>query len=261
MTDSQKKINLRRKFIEHYLQTTKPISVVCRRFDISRSTFYRWYNRYKRLGSEGLKDIPQTPKSFGNQRITEADVKRILELRKSHKWGPQRISPHFLREYGRSISKSTLWRILKKYHVKPIIRYRRKRTYTRYSKSLPGDRVQIDVTKVAPGKYQFTAIDDCTRLRVLRIYPRKTAQYAIQFLWEMLDDFGFPIRTIQTDWGAEFFNDAFQEELMEHYIKFRPIKPRSPHLNGKVEPSHQSDKVEFYATMDKDDPRFLEKGH
>jgi len=143
--------------------------------------------------------------------------------------------------------------------VKPIMRYRKKRVYIRYSKSLPGDRVQIDLTKVAPGKYQFTAIDDCTRLRVLRIYPRKSAQYAIQFLGEMLDDFGFPIRVIQTDWGTEFFNDAFQEELIEHYIKFRPIKPRSPHLNGKVERSHQSDKAEFYVTMDINDPRFSEK--
>jgi hypothetical protein len=69
------------------------------------------------------------------------------------------------------------------------MRYRRKSAYSRYSKPLPGGQVQIDVTKVAPGKYQFTVIDDYARLRVLRIYPRKTAQYAIQFLGEMLDDF------------------------------------------------------------------------
>ena len=115
------------------------------------------------------------------------------------------------------------------------MRYRRKRDFNRYTKSLPGDRVQIDVKKVASGKYQFTATRDCTKLRVLRIYPRKTAKIAVKFIGEMLDDFGFPVRVVQTDWGIEFFNDAFQEELMEHYIKFRPIKPRSPHLNGKVE--------------------------
>jgi len=42
----------------------------------------------------------------------------------------------------------------------------------------------------------------------------------------MINDFGFSVCIVQTDWGTEFFNDAFQEELMEHYIKFRPIKPR-----------------------------------
>lgn len=55
---------------------------------------------------------------------------------------------------------------------------------------------------------------------------------------------------IQTDWGTEFFADAFQSELMEHFIKFRPIKPRSPHLNGKVERSQKTDKMEFYKTID-----------
>ena len=30
--------------------------------------------------------------------------------------------------------------------------------------------------------YQFTAIDDCTRLRVLRIYPQLNQKTAIQFV-------------------------------------------------------------------------------
>ena len=46
------------------------------------------------------------------------------------------------------------------------------------SRPLPGHRVQLDVKFIAPlagsrrKHYQFTAIDDCTRLRVLRIYDR-----------------------------------------------------------------------------------------
>lgn len=43
----------------------------------------------------------------------------------------------------------------------------------------------------------------------------------------------------------------FQEELCVHYIKYRPIKPRSPHLNGKVERSQLTDKSEFYSTIPK----------
>ncbi len=88
MTNPQKKINPGRKFNEYYLKTKKPVSIVCRRFDISRSTFYRWYNRYKQLGFEGLIDIPQIPKSFGNQRITQPEENLILELRKRHRLGP-----------------------------------------------------------------------------------------------------------------------------------------------------------------------------
>jgi hypothetical protein len=36
---------------------------------------------------------------------------------------------------------------------------------------------------------------------------------------------------------------------MVHFIKFRPIKPRSPHLNGKVERSQKTDKAEFYSHL------------
>jgi transposase InsO family protein len=53
--------------------------------------------------------------------------------------------------------------------------------------------------------------------------------------------------------GTEFFNYEFQEALAVNFIKFRPIKPRSPHLNGKVERSQQTDKEEFYALLDKKD--------
>jgi len=41
---------------------------------------------------------------------------------------------------------------------------------------------------------------------------------------------------------------------MEYHIKYRPIRPRSPHLNGKVERSQRTDWDEFYSTVDLDSP-------
>ena len=60
----------------------------------------------------------------------------------------------------------------------------------------------------------------------------------------------FPIQRIQTDRGLEFFAEAVQRRLMEWGIKFRPTKPRSPHLNGKVERTQRADLEEFWATAD-----------
>ena len=37
-------------------------------------------------------------------------------------------------------------------------------------------------------------------------------------------------------------------------IKFRPVKPGSPHLNGKFERSQWTDLEEFYATVSLDSP-------
>ena len=40
---------------------------------------------------------------------------------------------------------------------------------------------------------------------------------------------------------------------MNRAIKFRPIPPRSPHLNGKVERSQLTDLLEFWARIDPKD--------
>ncbi|MBL0941453.1 MAG: transposase family protein [Alphaproteobacteria bacterium] len=64
----------------------------------------------------------------------------------------------------------------------------------------------------------------------------------------MVEQFPFPIQRIQSDRGREFFAYKVQEKLMAYSIKFRPIKPASPHHNGKVERSQKTDLEEFYPT-------------
>jgi hypothetical protein len=89
-------------------------------------------------------------------------------------------------------SPSGIWRILKRLDMSRLPASPRYKRYTdrwkRYEKPLHGHRVQVDVRFVAPLKgsrkkhYQFTAIDDCTRIRVLRIYDRVNQQNAIHRL-------------------------------------------------------------------------------
>jgi putative transposase len=69
---------------------------------------------------------------------------------------------------------------------------------------------------------------------VISIYPRRSFNYTIKFHDEVIEEMPFPIRRIQTDRGKEFFAIIVQENMMDYCIKFHPIKPRSPHLNGKV---------------------------
>ena len=63
--------------------------------------------------------------------------------------------------------------------------------------------------------YQFTAIDDCTRIRVLRIYDRNNQKTAIQFLDYLLEKLPFGVEVIQTDiqaggrvWGPRVVRPA-----------------------------------------------------
>jgi hypothetical protein len=104
---------------------------------------------------------------------------------------------------------------------------------------LPGHRVQLDVKFIAPlagsrRKHdQFTAIDDCTRLRVLRIYPKLNQRTAIQFADYVLERLPFRVEVIQTDNGGEF-QSLFHYHLLDKGVGHDYIKPRTPRLNGKV---------------------------
>jgi len=139
---------------------------------------------------------------------------------------------------------------------------RRPKKPKRYNRPIPGDRVQLDTCKIGKKLYQFTAIDDCTRLRVLGLYNARDSdsKNAIHFLRErMLVEFPFPIQRVQTDRGCEFVALNFQDALREQHIKFRPNRPAAPHLNGKVERSQRTDRMEFWSTVDcKADPTVLE---
>ena len=55
----------------------------------------------------------------------------------------------------------------------------------------------------------------------------------------------FSIQRVQTDRGAEFFAEEVQRRLMGEAIRFRPIPPRAPHLNGKVERAQRTILEEF----------------
>ena len=250
----QRKLRAREAWIKIYQQLGS-VTKAARKCGIPRSTLYRWISRYQDQGMTGLKDRSQRPKRLSRLKITASLEKLILKIRLEKKWGPQRISIFLLREKSLELSAPTIWRLLNRHQVKPLKRYRGKREPQRYSRPIPGDRIQIDVTKIKRGVYQFTAIDDCTRLKVLRLFPNKRSQSAVEFLGAVLEDLPFPVQRIQTDCGTEFFNDEFQEELACHFIKYRPNRPRAPHLNGKVERGQKTDKEEFYSTLNLKNPQ------
>ena len=189
---------------------------------------------------------------FLNQRSRTLTPRRYLGLRNGRRLGPKSIQSELRRLHQTSFSTATIWRILARHGVSASVRPRRKpKVPKRYNRPIPGDRVQIDNCKIEKKLYQFTAIDDCTRLRVLRLYDARNGANAAAFVEQIQAAFPFPIQRIQSDRGPEFISDSFQKVLRAKHIKFRPIRARSPHLNGKVERSQQTDRNEFWATVEK----------
>ena len=117
----------------------------------------------------------------------------------------------------------------------------------------------MDTCKIASGLYQYTAIDDCSRYKVLGVFRRATARNTLAFLERVVEEMPFPVQRIQTDRGREFFAEVVQRRLMDWAIKFRPIRPRSPHLNGKVERTQRADREEFWDLIEAKDPQMENK--
>jgi transposase InsO family protein len=120
----------------------------------------------------------------------------------------------------------------------------------RHNRPVPGDWVQMATGKIRPGLYQFTAIDDCSRLLVAGLARRRSAAATLAFLDRVLAAMPFAIQRIQTDRGAEFCAERVQRRLLAEAIRFRPVRPRSPHLNGKVERVQRTLLEEFRAVTD-----------
>ena len=177
--------------IRHALEVTKNVAKTCRYYGISRAAFYRWYERYQKDGEAGLRDKSRRP--FRSPRATQPEIiAKIVYLRETYHFGPWKIQMYLKRYHNITISKSGVWRILKRLMLNKLPynqRYKKhENRWKRYEKPMPGHRIQIDVKFLErikdSGKryYQFTAIDDCTRLRVMKIFDRNNQKNAIQFL-------------------------------------------------------------------------------
>lgn len=248
-TDSENVLRARLHWVQIY-ERTRDAGLTCRRCGISRPTLRKWWQRYSVHGQEGLRSHSRRRHNLPPRKVTAHWEKEILRMRRKRRLGPRRIQSELRRNGKFSLSTATIWKVLHHHQVASLRRPYRPMQPVRYSRPVPGERVQMDTCKIGPNLIQFTAIDDCTRIRVLGIYPARTVENAVLFFQErVLEEFPFPIQRIQTDRGAEFFGTAFQLALREHQIKFRPNRPRAPHLNGKVERSQQTDKVEFWPTV------------
>ena len=232
---------------------------------MARSLFYLWRDAYRELGEAGLKRKRPIPKSHPRRTPPEIEEK-VLYLRRQYHLGAIRIMWYMERYHAIKLSESTVTRILRRNGLRRLPqRSGRRAVHTRrYNKQVPGHHIQIDVKfltfKGNNGaklkRYQYTAIDDATRVRALQIYDRHTQKNAIHFVNHVIEKFPFRIQQIRTDRGHEF-QAQFHWHVEDLGIRHVYIKARTPQLNGKVERSHRSDQNEFYQLLSYKDDRDL----
>jgi transposase InsO family protein len=236
------------------------------------SNVKRWCRKYdSAIGWKSLRDKSHRPLSPHPEQHTPEEESLIRKAfkEKFFRYGWIEVYNYLLDELGYTRTFSGMRYAAKRMGLagetlkkKPSRKHDRKFP----EKLKPGESVQIDV-KFVPYNclkgaakrdekrlYQWTAIDECTRLRFVYGYDEHTPENSCDFFRRLQAAFPFPIQCVQTDNGTEFtyrFLEGeklcpFEEMLGTLGIAHKLIPPRTPWHNGKVERSHRTDQRYFY---------------
>ena len=243
------------------------VSRASRKYNKSRSYIYFWKKRFDGT-LESLACESRRPHHHPNQH-TKEELTLIRNLhRRNPKIGVVELWAR-LRKRGYTRCVESLWRVLRREGMaekeQPKKKYRPK-PYEQMQ--YPGQRIQIDV-KVVPRYciadpqlklYQYTAIDEYSRYRILGAYSEQSTYSSADFLRKVVAAFarkGVKVECVQTDNGFEFTNrfsnskrnlpTLFERTASELGVFHKLIRPYTPRHNGKVERSHREDQKRFYS--------------
>jgi transposase InsO family protein len=234
------------------------------RYHRSRQAIYEWKAKYDGHW-KSLVDKSHRPHSHPNQH-TEMEKELILRHWRYNK-EDKIVLWDTIREKGYKRSYSSMVRVLRKMGLEKEAKRRKTLKPKPYQRAeYPGQKIQIDV-KFVPGYcvangekyYQYTAIDECTRVVFREMYDEHSTHSSRNFLIKMLQAFPFPIREVQTDNGTEFTTallvknpetkSMFESALEDMDIIYHRIRIATPRHNGKVERQHGIDDKRFYSKM------------
>ena len=248
------------RFISEYLNNYFAVSELCKQFEISRKTGYKWIGRYKQFGSEGLKDQSRKPVACPHKTDSKI-INAIKSIRLKHPhWGPTKLLVRLEKRYPNWIfpAISTTADILKREGliVPGKRRLRRKHPGCPKSKAeKPNDIWTADYK----GHFKMKNGEYCYPLTICDMYSRYLlgcqAHKAIslveskRYFTLLFNKYGLPQR-IRTDNGVPFASSAIARlsKLSVWWIKLgiypEQIEPGRPEQNGKHERMHRTLKKE-----------------
>ena len=258
-----------RKSVIKYAKN-KGIPKALEEFNVSRATIYRWIKKFDGT-NKSLLDKSRRPHSHPNQH-TEEELRNIRNYKaKNKKKGLVMLWLKLREKTGYSRSIVSLYRAMIRLGIYKKTPSKKKQSENRKYKqaTYPGEKIQVDVKYVPTNcmlnedkendirYYQYTAIDEYSRQRVVMATKEHSTYESAKFVKLIIKKFKFNIETVQTDNGLEFTNRLsykadrniktfFEKELELNNIKHKLIKPRTPKQNGKVERSHRKDQENLY---------------
>lgn len=255
-------MKFRKKVVEYAIKHNNN-ALAARRYHTSRQQVQRWRKKYDGT-IQSLANKSRRPHSHPNQH-TEEELELIKQKLRYHGHEGHAQVYKKLLEAGYKRSFGSMSKQIRKMKQEPKPKKRKRKTPRKTTKTnYPGELVQVDVKYVplecigfesdVDRYYQITAIDVFTRKRYIKLVKEHSTYETAKFALELEKKLGFKIKTIQTDNGKEFTNNAidtpktslFQKVLKKLGIKHITTRPYSPWQNGHVERSHRTDNELFY---------------
>ena len=261
MTSLASKAHFRQRVIRY--SEKNGVTKAANRFHISRNAIYEWKARYD--GSwKSLLDRSHRPHHHPAEHTPEEyDLIRRYWYRNKE---DRMILWTKIREKGYTRSYKSMCRALKRMQLQSEEKARHSYKPKPYEAALyPGQKVQIDV-KFVPSRcvagdtkyYQYTAIDEYSRLVYREMYEEHSTYSSQDFIRKVIAFYLFKIELVQTDNGTEWTNalisnnptpTLFEKELIKAKIEYKRIRVATPRHNGKVERQHRTDEARFYGKL------------
>jgi len=243
----QTPMSQRKAFIEEAQQEGSNISVLSRKYDISRKTAYKWLKRVKQAGLVELADRSRRPKNSPNRTKAEME-EEVLNVRRQHAvWGGRKIR-RVLQNLGCTEvpAISTITAILHRHGMIDQEEAQKHKPWQRFEYSQPNQLWQMDFKgyfSLREGGYchPLTVIDDHSRFLVgLKACPNETIETVKGQLIAIFECFGLPERMLMDNgsaWG--FDRDARHTTLTAWLIRLGIAishgRPYHPQTQGKNE--------------------------
>ena len=247
----------RREFVRLASQEEANVRELCRRYEISPTTGYKWLWRGTDE-DETYEDRSRRPLHSPN-RTDEAIERRVLELRDAHPvWNARKIRRLLARELrdGQHLpAASTIGQILKRNGRIREEASAAAHAWQRFEHDAPNDLSQIDFKghfATAQGRcYTLTMIDDHSRYaQILKACTDERTETVKKHLIESFRRFGLPNR-MNMDNGNPWGNPTGERYtkltvwLIRLGVGISHSRPLHPQTNGKDERFHRTLKAEL----------------
>lgn len=248
-------MSLRYEFVLLSLKHGANVAALCRRFQISRKTGYKWRQRYLAAGQRALADRSRRPR-HSPERTSARMRQAVIQLREQRHWGGRKIRKR-LQTLGHQHvpAASTISGILRREGLIDQNATFKHRPLQRFERGHPNELWQMDFKghfAIGAGRcHPLTVLDDHSRysmaLRACSNERGTTVQHELTYTFrryglpeQMLMDNGSP-------WGsdAEHVLTPLTVWLIRLGIRIAHARAYHPQTQGKEERFHRTLDVEL----------------